>query len=96
MISASWPCIFTSSRPNSTSTRPKVMKFLRLLRKDNIILRVKENPEHDIEFYEDQEKDWLTLAYSSNKVTVLDLVESEVEFQMNRKAPFLVGLRGLN
>lgn len=72
------------------------MKFLRLLRKDNIILRVKENPEHDIEFYEDQEKDWLTLAYSSNKVTVLDLVESEVEFQMNRKAPFLVGLRGLN
>jgi hypothetical protein len=57
---------------------------------DSIILRVKENPEHDVEFFEDQEKDWLTLQYSANKVTILDLLESDIEFKTKRKAPFLV------
>lgn len=57
---------------------------------DSIVVRVKENPEHDEEFFEDQEKDWLTVDYTENKVTVLDLVESTQQFERKRKSPFLV------
>lgn len=74
---------FYSGKGRKGANKPKT--------KESVILRVKENPEHDVEFYEDQEKDWLTLDYSENKVTVLDLVESEIEFKRKRKSPFLVG-----
>lgn len=53
-------------------------------------MRAKENPEFDQEFYEDQETDWMTLSYSHNKVSVLDLVESEKKYSPKLKKDYLV------
>ena len=54
------------------------------------MVRAKENPEFDQEFFEDQEQDWLTLSYSHNKVSVLDLVESDKKYHPKLKKNYLV------
>jgi hypothetical protein len=50
---------------------------------DLIATKFKENPQYDNKFFDDEEKDWMTVTWFHNKCSIGDFVmeEGELKFQ---------------
>lgn len=57
------------------------------------MLRMRENPEYDEEFLEDQEKDWKTLVWWKNKVACIEMRDSFENLNENLKTETLTHSR---
>ncbi len=51
---------------------------------NSLILRIRENPEQDVEFHENTEVDWHTIQFKSFKCKVLKILENSEEFSKER------------
>lgn len=53
-------------------------------KQNSLIVRIRQNPEKDKEFFEDSDEDWKTIQLKSNKCKILDLIERSPNFSKRR------------